>query len=208
MIGIVLTTVHWKVELPGGDAGPLGGTSQVFANIVSFDSGAATGFFRRVAPTADKNAFDVEEVVAQTDLSPEIVRAIAIIQATDGAVSLRQELTAGDGFVFKDYLAPPAVTITKQTRADAIALDGLPEGTESVIVQMRSGNDDEWVVLAPYKRKPAGAIKLPALPTGAQVPASLKAQIIAAADYVDVPGRTGASMAKRISVSRSITVSK
>lgn len=202
------TTIHWKVELPGGDSGPLGGTSQVYANIVSFDSGANKGFFRHIAPTADKNAFDVEEVVAETDLAPELVRAIAAIQATDGAASVRQELTAGDGFVFKDYLAPPAVSVTKQTRADAIALDGLPEGTESVNLQMQSGNDVEWVVLGPYKRKPSGPIKLPAPPTGAQLPATLKAQIIALADFVELPGRPSAFIAKKISASRPITISK
>jgi hypothetical protein len=201
-------TIHWSVELPGGDAGPLGGTSQVFANIGSLDSGAATGFFRRIAPTADKNAFDVELNVATTDIAPEITRAFAVIQATDGALSFRQELSAPDAFVFKDFLLPTAVSVTKQTRNDPFTFDGLPEGVETVQIDMNAGGDQEWVVLGPYKRKPAGPVKLPAPPTGAQLSASFKAQIVATADYIEVPGRPGLRLPRKFSLSRPITVSK
>lgn len=202
------TTVHWKAELPGGSAGPLAG-SACFANIVSFDSGANTGFFKHLAPTADKNAFDIEEVIAQTDLAPEVTRSLVVFQTTDGSVTARQSLgNAPDGTVFKDFLTPPAVAVTKQTRADAFSVEGVPADAEAVNVNLSSGQDLEWQVLGPWKKKPTGPITLPALPTGVSVSSTLKAQIIALADFVEIPGRPGLLVPGKITFSRPITVTK
>jgi hypothetical protein len=207
---LATTTVHWKLELPGGDGGPLGGTSTAFANVLSFDSGVGTGFYRHVAPTADKNGFDIEELVTTADLAPEVTRTVAIIRTTDGAVALREMLgSAPDGTVFKDFIVPSAVAVTKQTRADAFAVDGVPTEAESVNVNLSSGPDLEWVVLGPFKKKPGGPIKLPAPPSTAVLPSTLTAQIVALADFASIPGRPpGALFAQKISASRPITVTK
>jgi hypothetical protein len=203
------TTVHWTLEITGGDTGPLGGTSSAGANVISFDSGVATGFFKKIALSGDKTSFDVEELVAQTDLSPEITRTFTLIQNTDGSASIRQMLgSAPDVTVFKDFMAPPAVAVTKQTRADAFAMDGLPPETETVNIQLVSGQDVEWFVLGPYKKKPAGPITLPAPPTGAQLSSTLKANLIVFADFVDVPNRPGTLLPQKVAFSRPITVTK
>lgn len=201
------TPLNWKIEITGGDSGPLGGTSVCFANVNSIDSGANIGLSEKRELLPDKSGWTLLTQLAQTDLAPEQMRSITVIQNTDKSASIAQQLGAApDGTVFKDYLLPASVIVTKQTRADAISLEGAP-AAEQINIDLRSGQDTEWLVITAHKKQPKSVV-LPAPPSTASLPGTLSAAIVAFNGFEVVPGRPGEALPTKISVSRPITITR
>ncbi|HRG97758.1 MAG TPA: hypothetical protein PLR99_16000 [Polyangiaceae bacterium] len=200
-------TSTFKVELPGGASGPLGGSSIAFCQTQSADSGLLLGITAKSAPSADLASFTCELRAASADISPEALQTLVAVQTADGAVSVAGALgPVPDGTVWKDLLPPPALTIATVKRTDPIPTEGLPKEATTCQLNLTYREQLVWAAVGPFGRPCPSAITLPEPPSGTTLPATLRASLIGLADPVEVPGRKGDLFFKRVSVSRTFTV--
>jgi hypothetical protein len=173
--------VKWTVELPGGDAGPLGAAvvSRCIASVASFDSTAMIGPLVKSTPTP--TGFDAEVQVGQTDIGEQIVSR-AVIALSDDSQSVVNELGAmPEGTVFKDFVTPPTLTVERQRVSDPIAVGGVVPG-QLVLVQLngRPGPAAEpqlvWTIIA--RADAANTITLPTPPPGLVLPTFTQARVV------------------------------
>ncbi len=200
-------TSTFKVELPGGASGPLGGSSVAFCQTQSVDSGLLLGITAKSAPSADLASFTCELRAASPDIAPEALQTLVAVQTADGAVSVSGVLgVVPDGTVWKDLLPPPALTIATVKRTDPIPTEGLPKEATTCQLTLTYREQLVWAVVGPFGKPCPTAITLPEPPSGTTLPATLRASLLGLADPVVLPGRHGDLFFKRVSVSRTFTV--
>jgi hypothetical protein len=195
--------VHWKIETPGGDTGPLGVTTRGIANVVSTSSNVNLG--PCIASTVTPTGFDVELQVAQTDMGGETIVSRTIVLLADGAQSMAQEVgIAPEGTVFKDFLTPPPITFERQRVTTPISLEGFPENA-SPVVQLFGRQGLAWVIVTPYRAPHGSTLQLPAVPPKYELPDNLGGRLLAFGhDGVERPG--GQVVPRHVGVSREFSL--
>jgi hypothetical protein len=204
-----VSTVTNKLHLaiPGGDSGPLGGTSMGRANVLESNGLFFPGLLRSSKPSADNSGFDCEIVVAQIDPKPYGLITSGAVTLIDGAISIRSELgILPDGSTLSDFLLPPKVSFDKAKRSAPIAIPEAPADVELVQLSLLDGDDLAWVVSMAKATGIPASLSVPAPPTNAKVASSLVGQLSYLAGQVDISDTQGFS--KKIASSAPFTVDK
>jgi hypothetical protein len=158
---VTSTKVNITVNIPGGDTGPLGGTSQSVTGLNNLDGNENYAAAPKSTVSADKASFaeSVEFVPPPADMR---VATRGLLVLKDG--SLSEVLTDGvptNGMVIDGFLTPPPVTITKATNADPIPFDGIPAECNTTLLQVVQNGEVIWNIGNSAKTSPAMLPKLP-----------------------------------------------
>lgn len=202
---VTTKTVKARIEMPGGAGGPFGNTGRCLIFAESLGSGLLGAPIIKSVRNADGGSCDGEIAALQTDFGTEVMMSQGALVSPDNAVSIRLEPgIIQDGFVFKDFLDPPAVTIDKQLLTDPLAIEGIPDAAEVVRVDISAGGLIAWVV---FQQAPSVAAKkavnIPKPPTGMKVPASFEGRIL----FLGAP-TADTRLYTKLAVSRPLTLTK
>jgi hypothetical protein len=177
-------TVRLHGEAPSGDNGTFGVGSRASGAITSVDSQVVTGVFTRGSTTSEGRAFDVELAVSDVDVAPERLFTQATLVAPNGALSIRQELGAvADGTSWTDFPAPPSVPDASRTLADAIPLDGFPQGAD-LRIEVFANQQLIWILEGPPGGPREKSFVLPA-PLGVSFSADVQLVAVSIAAELD-----------------------
>jgi hypothetical protein len=194
-----------KLEITGGDGGPLGGTSTAYAFLTcGVPENVACGFPSKIAPNADGSAFDMElSYVEVPGLEPGPTY-FRIQRVEDGAFTERLLVKRpAEGEVIKDFDTPAPITTTKLALSQPLFFEGITPGTNVLLNSSRPNGDMYFRVFieASLATKP---MQLPPLPDDvrAMIPASSQARVITTRDFA--PGTGG--QPTKAAISRTFTV--
>ncbi len=150
------------ITVPGGDSGPLGGTTRSFFYTADLDGNAFYGVWPKAVLSADKSAFDISFEYVAPPADARVVTRGLIINPGDGSASLVQKAGAPtDGMTLDGFPLPMPVTVTKVAYTDPIAFDGLPSEATTAQIQILQGNEVPWTIGNPKKVSPITLPKLP-----------------------------------------------
>jgi hypothetical protein len=144
---LVPTKVKGKLIIPGGDTGPLGGSSSALV-FVHDDSGFGNvGLSSKVDLTADGSAFDFD--LEYVPIEGGAFQTQAIIFVPDGSLSMAfTHATPAEGMVLDGFLPPPVVVETSRSLSEPFSFEGFPDGARPRITLVDS-RGPRWFVDCP-----------------------------------------------------------
>ncbi|MBX3208398.1 MAG: hypothetical protein KF764_25355 [Labilithrix sp.] len=147
---LVPSKAKGRIVLPGGAAGPLGGSSTLGASVSSLES-AGDAFFgtpTRMDVTADGSAFDFDFEFVKVDGVMPTTRYFVQMQDQSGSFATVLDWPT-EGVVVDGLLAPPVVAEASRSLGEPFAIDGVaPEDVARVIFLNASGKA-RWQLVVP-----------------------------------------------------------
>ena len=176
-----VTTVHANAAIPGGEEGPMGGASRCgYAGFSYNDSARPTAVLGAAANCSlgsDGQSFDFEITTMDATPPGQLVMGEIYIEALNGAASIRYVAPyPKDGDKIDGLDVPLAIPKTPVKVTDPIALPGAPSTGETDIRLADADGNPFWGIAIVAVPVPA-SFTLPALPTGASFPATVKATL-------------------------------
>lgn len=161
-----IKTATVSVTVPGGAAGPLGGTSIAYGGVMSYPEFTFYGAPTKMAPNADGTAFVGEMQWIEVAPAADVIHHV-YVNAQDGSFSQR----FGTGYppatiALTDMLGAPLTTVQRVTTGDSFEPFGLPTTRQQADLRLEvndGGGGVYWVITARNDR-----IVVPKLPASIQ----------------------------------------
>jgi hypothetical protein len=197
-------TVHLRATAPAGSV--FGPDTSASATVSSADSALLAGTFTKATRATTELAFDLEVTLAETDVGPERLLTRATLVAANGALTRRSELgVVADGTSWTDFLAPVEVPDASRSLADAIPLEGFPDGAD-LRIDVFANEQLIWVLHSPPGGPREKRVVLPA-PFGVRFSADVQLfalSIVAERERIFLPPH--GELYRQVAIGRDVIV--